>query len=121
MKVNIWRRPVIGTCLLWFAVSFTLSVTASEDIVIHGGTIYTADKARPLAEALVARDGKLIHVGSLATAEQAASPDAKWIDASGNMLLFGLHDHRIIHFRADDHPQAVMSHRPKPSTTSSEY
>ena len=54
---------------MWFAVSFTLSVTASEDMVIHGGTIYTADKARPLAEALVARDGKLIHVGSLATAE----------------------------------------------------
>ena len=95
MKVNIWRRPVIGTCLLWFAVSFTLSVTASEDMVIHAGTIYTADKTRPLAEALVARDGKLIHVGSLATAEQVASPDAKWIDASGKMVLPGFHDSHI--------------------------
>lgn len=95
MKVSMWRRPVIGTCLLWFAVSFTLSVTASEDMVIHGGTIYTADKARPLAEALVARDGKLIHVGSLATAEQVASPDAKWIDASGKMVLPGFHDSHI--------------------------
>ena len=72
---------------MWFAVSFTLSVTASEDMVIHGGTIYTADKTRPLAEALVALDGKLIHVGSLATAEQVASPDAKWIDASGPILM----------------------------------
>ena len=69
MKVNIWRRPVIGTCLLWFAVSFTLSVTATEDMVIHGGTIYTADKARPLAEALVAREKMLIHVGTLAMTE----------------------------------------------------
>ena len=75
MKVNIWRRPAIGTCLLWFAVSFTLSATAPEDMVIHGGTIYTADKTRPLAEALVAREGKLIHVGTLAVAERVSQSE----------------------------------------------
>ena len=72
---------------MWFAVSFTLSVTASEDMVIHGGTIYTAGKTRPLVEALVAREGNLIHVGTFAMGEQVASPDAKWIDASGPILM----------------------------------
>ena len=57
---------------MWFAVSFALSVTASEDMVIHGGIIYTADKTRPLVKALVAREGKLIHVGTLAMGEQVA-------------------------------------------------
>ena len=56
------RRGVIGTCLLLFTGGLTLSITASEDMVIHGGTIYTADKTRPLAEALVVRDEKLIYV-----------------------------------------------------------
>lgn len=64
-----------------------MSVTASEDMVIHGGTIYTANKTRPLVEALVAREGRLIHMGTLAMAEQVASPDAKWIDASGPILM----------------------------------
>ena len=65
MKTKIWRRPVIETCLLLFAGNFTLSVTASEDMVIHGGTIYTADKARPLADALVVRDEKFNPRGHL--------------------------------------------------------
>lgn len=95
MKANMWRRSAIGTCLSVFAGSFTLSVTASEDIVIHGGTIYTADEARPLAQALVVREGKLIHVGTSAMAQQVASPDAKWIDASGKMVLPGFHDSHI--------------------------
>ena len=95
MKENMWRRFVIRTCLLLFAGSFTLSATASEDMVIHGGTIYTADETRPLAEALVVREGKLIHVGTLAMAQQVASQDAKWIDASGKMVLPGFHDSHI--------------------------
>ena len=44
-------------------------------MVIHGGTIYTADKTRPLAEALVAREGKLIHVGTLAVAERVSQSE----------------------------------------------
>ena len=72
---------------MWFAVSFALSVTASEDMVIHGGTIYTADKTRPLVEALGAREGTLIHVGTLALGEQVASSQAKWIYASGPILM----------------------------------
>ena len=71
----MWGRSVIGTCLLRFAFSFTLSATASEDMVIHGGTIYTADKTRPLTEALVAREGKLIHMGALAATERVSHSD----------------------------------------------
>ena len=69
-KIKIWSKTIIEAYLSFFVGSFTLSVTASEDTVIHGGTIYTADKTRPLAEALVVREGKLIHVGTLAMAKR---------------------------------------------------
>ena len=77
MKVNILRRLIIGASSLWFAVSFALSVTASEDMVVHGGIIYTTDKTRPVVEALVAREGQLIDAVTLAMVQQVASPDAK--------------------------------------------
>ena len=104
IKANMCRGSAIRTCLLLFAGSFTLPVTASEDIVTYVGTIYTADETRPMAEALVTREGKLIHVGTLAIAQQIASPAARWIDASGKMVLPAFHDSHIHTYVSRIHP-----------------
>lgn len=75
----------------------------ATDLVLRHPAIYTMDPARPWAEAIAVRDGRIAAVGSLADALVAA-PDAKVVDLPGRMVMPGLldvHNHFVWAGRAD--------------------
>ncbi len=73
----------------------------SADVILSGGTIYTADAKRSEAEALVIKGDTIIFVGDAKKAERYGGRDTRRIDLAGRLVLPGLHD---IHL----HPVAAM-------------
>jgi len=69
-----------------------LAWSADSSLVLYNGKVYTADDARPTAEAVVATLGKIAFVGSSAEALKQAPKDAKRIDLQGRTVLPGLAD-----------------------------
>lgn len=67
------------------------------------GTLHTLDPARPRAGALLARDGRIVRVGSRAECERAAAPGARVIDLGAGSAVPGLvdaHGHVLWYGRA---------------------
>ncbi len=83
---------LLGMCAAW-------SAAAAEDILFVNGVVWTADPARPEAEAVLVRGGRIEAVGaSEATAERAGG-GAKQFDLAGRMLLPGFietHSHPAV-------------------------
>ena len=74
-------------------------MTAHPDRLLLHGRIYTADPARPWAEALAIRDETIVAVGSTAEIARLRGPDTDSIDLGGRMVLPGLidsHTHTLI-------------------------
>jgi len=71
----------------------------ARDLLVTG-TIHTLDPARPRAEALLARDGHILTLGSVAECRRAAGPGARRLDAGGGCVIPGLadaHGHVVLH------------------------
>ena len=86
------RIALLGLCAAW-------SVVAAEDILFVNGVIWTGDAARPEAEAVLVRDGRIVAVGEGDAVEEQAGDDAKVIDLGGRMLLPGFietHSHPAV-------------------------
>lgn len=65
------------------------------DLVLVGGAVYTQDAARPWAEAVAVRDGRIVAVGSDAEVRRLAGKSTRRIDLHGRMLMPGLVDAHI--------------------------
>src|SRR5512133_2838962 len=64
------------------------------------GTIHTLDPARPLAEALLAREGRVVRVGSVLECRREAGPGARHLDTGDGCAVPGLcdaHGHVVLH------------------------
>ncbi len=64
-------------------------MTVSADLVVVNGRILTMDDGNPRAEAVAVKDGRIVHVGDRASAEELAGARTKVIDAGGNSVLPG--------------------------------
>ncbi len=62
------------------------------DQMFSGGPIVTMDAARPAAEAVAVRDGKILAVGSLARMKALVGPATEQIDLAGRTLVPGFID-----------------------------
>jgi predicted amidohydrolase YtcJ len=74
----------------------------THDLLVLG-KIHTLDPARPRAEALLARQGRVLQVGSAAACRAAAGQDARVLDLAGGTAVPGLadaHGHVLLHARA---------------------
>nr|WP_202119487.1 amidohydrolase [Pseudomonas otitidis] len=65
---------------------------AGADMVLLNGKVFTADKARPMAQALAVADGKVLAVGSDAEISALADAGTQRIDLGGKALMPGLID-----------------------------
>jgi predicted amidohydrolase YtcJ len=63
----------------------------APDLLVTG-TIHTLDPARPRAEALLARDGKIVALGRELDCRRAARPGARHLDAGDGSVIPGLAD-----------------------------
>jgi hypothetical protein len=62
------------------------------DLIVTNGIVYTVDAANPIAEAVAARDGRIVFVGDAATAASFIGPETEVIDAEGAVVLPGFVD-----------------------------
>jgi predicted amidohydrolase YtcJ len=68
---------------------------ATADLVLTGGKIYTEDSAHSTAEAVAVKDGKVVYVGSNASAQRWIGPSTKKELLGGRLVLPGLIDSHI--------------------------
>jgi predicted amidohydrolase YtcJ len=68
------------------------SQTGSADLVLVGGPVMTMDTARPAAEAVAIRAGRLVAVGSTREVLELAGPRTRRIELAGRTLLPGFID-----------------------------
>jgi hypothetical protein len=75
-----------------------MNVTTA-DLVLHNGRIYTVDPARPWAQAVACRDGRILAVGSDAEIVTLARGPGQTtvVDVGGRLVLPGLTDAHV-HF-----------------------
>jgi predicted amidohydrolase YtcJ len=59
------------------------------DLVIHNGKVVTVDDAMPEAEAVAARGGRIVFVGSSSDAQAFIGPDTEVIDLDGKLMIPG--------------------------------
>lgn len=67
-------------------------VANAADVMLRGGKIYTADPARPQAEAVALAHGRILAVGSNDEIARHAGPATRIVELDGRMVLPGLHD-----------------------------
>ncbi|MCU0617925.1 MAG: hypothetical protein MUD17_12700 [Gemmatimonadaceae bacterium] len=65
------------------------------DLIVVNARVYTADDARPLAEAFAVRDGKLTFVGSTREARALAGNNTRVVDLAGQTVIPGMVDASI--------------------------
>ncbi|WP_435634113.1 amidohydrolase [Pseudomonas solani] len=85
--------------LLAAAVAFSsMEAMAGADMVLFNGKVFTADKARPMVQAIAVENGKVLAVGSDAEIKALADASTQHIDLAGKALMPGLidtHSHAI--------------------------
>jgi predicted amidohydrolase YtcJ len=78
-------------------VGFTLPAVAADpaDLIVHHARVMTVDAAFSFAEAVAARGGKVVAVGTNDAVLDLKGPNTKVIDAGGKTVLPGLIDSHI--------------------------
>lgn len=84
------RIAIVLLSILLPAFPFTAAETA--DLVFKNGNIYTANDARPRAEAVAVKGERIIFVGSNADAQRFIGKNTRVIDLKGQTLLPGFTD-----------------------------
>lgn len=62
------------------------------DLIVHSGKVLTVDRGFSVAEALAARDGRILAVGRTADIRRLAGPKTRIIDAQGKSVIPGIID-----------------------------
>jgi|WetSurSiteA1Bulk_404760.scaffolds.fasta_scaffold02495_3 predicted amidohydrolase YtcJ len=90
---RIWWRGLVLSFLL-ACVYFSLGAGNGQpaDTVFTNGFIYTADSRHSIAHAIAVLDGKIVFVGSNATARRFIGPKTAHIDLDSKMMLPGITD-----------------------------
>jgi hypothetical protein len=82
-----------GFCLLW-AAGFAQAPAGQDkaDLVVRNAKIFTGWDARPWAQALAAKDGKVAAIGADADVAAWIGPGTRVVDAAGRLVIPGLID-----------------------------
>jgi predicted amidohydrolase YtcJ len=67
----------------------------AADLILTGGRIWTADAARPWAEAVAVRQGRLAFVGSAGDVASQRGPGTRVVDLGGRLVVPGFDDSHI--------------------------
>ena len=86
------RRVARLLCAVVVAGLLPAGVAAQDETLFVDGVVWTADPARPRAEAVLVRDGRIAYVGPTAEAARRAGGDARTLDLDGRMLIPGFVD-----------------------------
>lgn len=65
------------------------------DLVLRGGTVYTADDANPTAEAVAVAGGRVMYVGSAGGVARFIGPETRVVELEGATVVPGLTDAHV--------------------------
>jgi len=87
-------RAFLAAAFVSFVASSALAQpsAAPADLIVTNARVYTADEARPLAEAFAVRDGRIVFVGSRQEAAVLKGTSTRVIDADGRTVIPGMVD-----------------------------
>ena len=88
MRPAFWIAPA---AMLGAAAAVTPPLTAA-DLILVGGKVFTADPARPWAQALAITGDRITAVGTTAEVRAAAGPAARVIALEGRVVVPGFND-----------------------------
>jgi len=92
-----WIHLIFLSLLLPF---YTFGEQAPADLILFNGKIFTADSARPSAEAVALSDDRILAVGNSAEIKKLTGAKTLLIDLQGRTVVPGLNDAHI-HFSPD--------------------
>jgi hypothetical protein len=84
------RRLFAVAAALSLAVARPVAAAEPADLVLKNGKIVTLDPARPQAQALAAKAGRIVAVGSDAEVAPYVGPSTRVIDLAGRLAVPGL-------------------------------
>lgn len=67
-------------------------IDLTPDLILHHGTVYTLDPARPVVEALAIKGERIIATGPNASILELAGPHTRRMDLTGRAILPGIFD-----------------------------
>jgi predicted amidohydrolase YtcJ len=105
---------VIGAGILTACVR----VGPMADLAVIGGSVWTGDEARPRAEAVAVRDGKIIAVGSSRDVRRLVGPVTRVLELRGELVIPGFIDSHT-HFL--DGGFALLSLRLREATSRDDF
>jgi predicted amidohydrolase YtcJ len=88
-------KAFVLAATLWSVTLLGVARQPSSDLVLLNGRVYTVDAARPWAEAIVIREGRIVAVGSTADARAQAGSGARTIDLNGAFVSPGFNDAHV--------------------------
>jgi predicted amidohydrolase YtcJ len=80
------------SCVAVPSLSAQRPASAPADLIVTNARVYTADEARPLAEAFAVRDGRIVFVGSRQEANALKGAATRVLDAAGKTVIPGMVD-----------------------------
>jgi hypothetical protein len=94
MRMSRLRFPAAALAALALAATARAQQPApgAPDLVLTGGRIFTADSARPWAEALAIRGNRIVAVGADADVARLAGPSTRRIALGGRVVVPGFND-----------------------------
>ena len=102
MAIGVSRAGACTIACAWLAVRFSIAVSIAPlpeavavepaDRIIRGGSIVTVDPAKPTAEAIAMRGGKIVAVGPEADVLSHKGPTTQVTDLAGRTLVPGFVD-----------------------------
>jgi predicted amidohydrolase YtcJ len=85
-------RSLYPALMVLLCLAYPHAQNAPADLILHNAKIYTADDAKPRAEAIAVRGDRIVAVGTSAEILSFKGASTRVIDARGAAVLPGLHD-----------------------------
>jgi predicted amidohydrolase YtcJ len=80
-----------------FVFAMNLHASLLADLVLRNGKVWTVNPRQPLAQAVAAKNGRVIAVGTNAEIDSVTGAETRVIDLHGRLVLPGFHDSHV-HF-----------------------
>ena len=93
-------RLSLAAAMAWWALGSQPATAQPADLIVTNAKIATLDAASTQVEALAARDGKIVALGSFAAIRNWAGPATRIVDGGGRRVIPGLIDSHIHAIRA---------------------
>jgi predicted amidohydrolase YtcJ len=94
-----WGIVVIGAAMSLAVMAQTprssTDAAGPADLVLRGGTVFTADDDHPFATAVAVRRGRIVYVGDEQGLDAFVDGATRTIDLGDGMLLPGFHDSHV--------------------------